>query len=44
VLLVILGRLPFIGWIIYLVSFILAVGGLVLASRRGEPAPSQAAA
>jgi cytoskeletal protein CcmA (bactofilin family) len=36
VLLVILGRLPFIGWIIYLVSFILAVGGLVLASRGGE--------
>jgi cytoskeletal protein CcmA (bactofilin family) len=37
VLLVILGRLPFIGWFIYLLSFILAVGGLVrmrVASRR----------
>jgi hypothetical protein len=46
VLLVILGRLPFIGWFIYLLSFFLAVGGLVLASRRGkrEAAPAPAAA
>jgi cytoskeletal protein CcmA (bactofilin family) len=44
VLLVILGRLPFIGWFIYLLSFILAVGGLVLASRRGERETAPAAA
>jgi cytoskeletal protein CcmA (bactofilin family) len=44
VLLVILGRLPFIGWFIYLLSFILAVGGLILASRRGERETAPAAA
>jgi hypothetical protein len=44
VLLVILGRLPFIGWFIYLLSFILAVGGLVQASRRGKRETAPAAA
>jgi hypothetical protein len=29
-LLVLLGRLPYIGWFVYLLSFVLALGGVVL--------------
>jgi cytoskeletal protein CcmA (bactofilin family) len=46
VLIVILGRLPFIGWLVYLLSFILAVGGLLLLAfrRPAEPAAAPPAA
>ncbi len=32
-LLVIVGRIPILGWFVYLVSFILALGGCILASQ-----------
>ena len=28
-LIVILGRIPFLGWVVYLLSFVLALGGLL---------------
>lgn len=31
--LVLLGRIPFVGWLVYLLSFIFAIGALVLARR-----------
>jgi len=36
-LIVVIGRVPFIGWLVYLISFALALGG-VLRSRRSAPA------
>jgi hypothetical protein len=30
---VILGRIPFIGWLVYLISFVFALGGLLRSSR-----------
>ncbi len=36
-LIVIIGRVPFVGWLVYLISFALALGG-VLRSRRSAPA------
>jgi hypothetical protein len=34
-LLALLGRVPILGWLVYLVSFIFALGGLLLARRSG---------
>jgi hypothetical protein len=37
-IIVILGRVPLLGWVIYLISFIFAIGGLLqMARRRVEP-------
>ncbi len=40
ILLVLLGRVPFLGYFIYLVSFLFALGGLWLSRRSGEVAVS----
>lgn len=38
ILIVVLGRVPLLGWVVYLISFIFAIGGLIqMARRRGEP-------
>jgi hypothetical protein len=42
VLLVILGHLPWVGWFVYLASFLLAAGSLLLALRRGRTSTSPA--
>ncbi|HMQ54756.1 MAG TPA: hypothetical protein PKE64_09365 [Anaerolineae bacterium] len=34
-ILALLGRVPLLGWLVYLVSFIFALGGLLLARRSG---------
>jgi hypothetical protein len=34
-LLALLGRIPILGWFVYLISFLFALGGLVLARRSG---------
>lgn len=38
-----LGRIPVLGWAIYLISFLLALGGLVLARYTGSEGPLYAA-
>jgi hypothetical protein len=35
-LLALLGRIPILGWLVYLVSFVFALGGIVLARRSGS--------
>jgi hypothetical protein len=35
-LLALLGRLPFVGWLVSLVSFVLALGALIVARRAGK--------
>jgi cytoskeletal protein CcmA (bactofilin family) len=35
-LIVLIGRIPILGWFIYLVSFVLALGGIVTARTRGN--------
>ena len=39
-LLALLGRIPILGWLVYLVSFILALGGLIVARWPGGGTPS----
>jgi hypothetical protein len=34
--LVLLGRIPFVGWLVYLISFIFAIGALVMARREAN--------
>jgi hypothetical protein len=37
ILIVVFGRLPLLGWVVYLISFVFAMGGLIqMARRRGE--------
>ena len=35
-LLALLGRIPFVGWLVSLVSFVLALGALIVARRAGK--------
>jgi hypothetical protein len=35
-LLVLLGRIPYVGWLVSLVSFVLALGALIVARRAGS--------
>jgi len=42
-LLVVVGRIPFVGWLVYLVSFALALGGLLRSRRRAQDEPDQPA-
>jgi hypothetical protein len=37
-ILALLGRIPILGWLVYLASFIIALGGLILARGGGGPA------
>jgi cytoskeletal protein CcmA (bactofilin family) len=39
VVIVLLGRIPIVGWFVYLVSFVFALGGLILAWRASRSAP-----
>lgn len=41
-LLAVLGRLPYVGWLVSLVSFVLALGALILARRAGSGPAAQA--
>lgn len=41
-LLALLGRLPFVGWLVSLVSFVLALGALIVARRAGSGPAAQA--
>ena len=45
-LIVVLGRIPFLGWLVYLLSFLLALGGLLRsgAAVTADPAAENAAA
>jgi hypothetical protein len=35
-LIVIIGRIPIIGWLVYLLSFVLALGGVLRSRRAGQ--------
>ena len=43
VVIVLLGRIPIVGWFVYLVSFVFALGGLILAWRTSRSAPEPGA-
>ena len=45
-LIVVLGRIPVLGWLVYLLSFLLALGGLLRsgAATAGDPTPESAIA
>ena len=42
-ILVIVGRIPVLGWFVYLISFILALGGCILSARSMSPGSKEAA-
>lgn len=44
VIIVILGRVPLLGWVVYLISFIFALGGLIQLARRRHVASPTAVA
>jgi hypothetical protein len=35
-LIVVIGRVPFVGWLVYLISFALALGGVLRARRMAQ--------
>lgn len=39
-IIVVLGRVPFLGWLIYLISFVFALGGLIRMARAPQSGPS----
>jgi hypothetical protein len=39
-IIVVLGRVPFLGWLVYLVSFVFALGGLIRMGRTQRSGPS----